>query len=450
MKKLLLSLLMIGGAAHSQSWIEQATGFPDASRGINEIDIVDPNTVWAIAYDGSGAGAIVQEFTRTTDGGETWTPGLIEMNDPGLEINNLSAVSADVAFVSALDTEVGMFGKVFRTTDGGMTWEDAIPEGYVTDATLSSFLNLVHFFDANTGITQGDPIGTGVGEYEIYRTTDGGFTWSLLPGSAIPNPATGEYGYNGGNVGAGSRFWFVTNKGNIYRTDDQGATWQKFDTPLTDFAGTNAGGTLYMSDNNIGLILRRTGSGAAATYTVHRTTDGGATWGASEEWTGGSYLLLSYVPGTTTIMATSASNTEANGSQYSNDNGVTWTLIDEGVQRGVNSFLNGTTGWAGGFNQDETTGGIFKFDGVLSVGTSNVAKFAATPNPTNGIMEISNANSPISEVTAFDLLGKQVYSKKFSAVNNAQIDLSAVNTGTYMVRVTDAAGAHQVIKVVKY
>jgi len=89
MKKLLLTLTLIGSLANAQSWNSQATGFADASRGISEIHIIDANTVWGLAFDGSGGGAVVQEFTRTTNGGTTWTPGIIEMGNALLEINSI-------------------------------------------------------------------------------------------------------------------------------------------------------------------------------------------------------------------------------------------------------------------------------------------------------------------------------------------------------------------------
>ena len=37
-------------------WIEQASGFTTASRGIRFLDAIDNDTAWAIAYDGSGGG----------------------------------------------------------------------------------------------------------------------------------------------------------------------------------------------------------------------------------------------------------------------------------------------------------------------------------------------------------------------------------------------------------
>jgi photosystem II stability/assembly factor-like uncharacterized protein len=449
MKKLLLSVFVLtAGGIYAQSWTEQNSGFATPSRGINEIDIVDANTVWAIPYDGDGVAPVenVQEFTKTTDGGTTWTAGIVDLGDPLLAINNISAIDGQTAFISAIDGAVGG-GGVYKTTDGGASWINSNPGGYISS---TSFLNVVHFYDANVGISAGDPTGPGNGEFEVFKTVNGGATWTQVSSAALPNPLLDEWGYNGGNVAAGNSFWFVTNKGRIYRTTDQGVTWTAYQTPISDFSSTALGGTIYFSNNTNGVLLKRTGSGATATYTLYKTTDGGATWDAGAPYTGGDNKVLAYVPGTSTIVATNASSVGTPGSAYSSDNGTTWTTIDTGTQRGVVSFFDGSTGWAGGFNLDETSGGIYKFSGNL--GLSNVAdrqQISATPNPTSGMLQVSNSNANITDVVVFDILGKQVYSAQFNALNEVNLDLTPLKTGAYILKATSETGATQTLKIMK-
>lgn len=441
MKKLLLSVVLLsGGAAFAQSWVEQNTGFFAESRGIGEIQIVDANTVWALAYDGSGANENVQEFTKTTDGGITWTPGTIDVGDPNLEINNIMPVSADVAFVSTVDPNAGL-GAVYQTLDGGLTWFNPVPQAF---QSATSFCNWVHFFDENTGVAIGDPIAGN--QFEHWRTTDGGASWELV---STPTALSGEWGYNGGNVAVGNTMWAPTNKGKILRTSDAGATWVKLNSPISDFGAAAINGRLLFSDANTGMLLATTNSGA--TYVVYRTFDGGSTWSAATPFTGGFNRILTYIPGTTTIVATGISATPPAipGSAYSNDNGETWTTIDSGEQRGVTDFLDGSTGWAAGFNVNETTGGIFKLDGSLSTNEQIIyGKLKAYPNPTNGILTIAG-DAQITEVVLFDLLGKQVLSQEFTAVNQAEVSLSSLQTGAYIARIKDAAGNMQTIQVTK-
>ena len=443
MKKVLLSAMVLASTAtFAQGWTTQSSGFSEPSRGVNKINIVNPSVVWALAYDGIDLENDIQDFTRTTDGGNTWIPGTVAEAD-GMILTNISAIDGMTAYVGAVSGDFGM-GGVYKTTDGGVTWQALNEENYVNE---DSFFNVVHFFDANNGVTQGDPIDGG--GYELFRTSDAGATWTAV---TAPLPQSGEWGYNGGNTYAGSSFWFVTNKGNIYRTSDMGMTFQKFSAPVTDFAGTNAGGELLFSDDNVGMLVRRLGSTTSPNFTIFRTFDGGATWDAGTPSTAplaaGSYT---YVPGTQVVVKTSGNQADP-GSAYSEDNGATWTVFGAAEQRLGVEFINGTTGWSGGFNADQNTGGMFKFDGAFTLSTNDVAaakKFTASPNPTSGILTLSSDNGTISEVYVIDMLGKQVLSSQFDSVNTASINMSSLNAGVYIVSTKDASGKVEVTRVVK-
>ena len=149
-------------------WIAQNSGFSASSRGINYISIADANTVWATAYDGSGGGANVQEFTKTTNGGQTWTPGTINLGNSGLGISMVHAIDANTAWVAAYPTAGGQTGGIWKTTNGGNSWSRQNSASYNNAA---SFTNVVYFWDANVGFCQGDPIN---GEFELYTTNNGG------------------------------------------------------------------------------------------------------------------------------------------------------------------------------------------------------------------------------------------------------------------------------------
>ncbi|MES2545462.1 MAG: T9SS type A sorting domain-containing protein [Bacteroidota bacterium] len=448
MKKSLLSLLLLSfsGTILAQSWDVQNTGFTTASRGINQIEIVDANTVWAIAYDGVTPTNVVQEFTKTTNGGSLWTPGTINVGNTALQFTNLSAISATTAWIGAFNPNTGI-GGTWKTIDGGATWNKQNPTKYATSG--QSWFNGVHFFDANNGVTVGDPL---AGEFEIYITSDGGANWTSPNPANIPDPeAAGEYGYGGSIAFAGNSFWFATSEGNLYRTTDMGATWSKFSTPLPDFGGYStptASGKVYFSDNNNGVILgtRNTGS----SYILYTTTDGGANWDSGTAYAGGYNRALAYVPNTLTIYATGINATAPSvaGSSYSTDNGVTFTNIDSGTQRGFVSFLDANTGWCAGFNTDSTTGGIFKFNPTLGVNDFKTNKqIIVTPNPSTGIIQLTGAK--IKEVNVYDLLGKRVYNSKFNALNEVSINLSSLQTGTYVLKATNELGAIQTMKILK-
>lgn len=446
MKKLLLtfSLITLTSISNAQ-WTSQATGFSAASRGLSQIKIVDANTVWGMAYDGSGLGANVQEFTRTTNGGISWTSGLIDVGNTVWELNNISPVSATTAWVSAInnitgDANIGV-GYIYKTSDGGVSWASQCETCFQVAGT--SFLNGVYFFNDNVGVAYGDPEGV---EYEIYRTIDGGATWTRVPGANIPNPLTGEYGYNNTPVASGGTLWFPTNKGRLYRTVDQGATWTVSQAPLLDFGSTAQSGTAVFSDANNGLLLKNVVAGAVTTRTYATTTNGGTTWSATAPFTG-TRFILNYIPGTTTIVATSAAVPV--GTSISTNNGATWTEVEALEQRGASAFLNGSTGWCAGFSTDPLTDGVFKLTGPL--GTENFENsntFKVYPNPANSVITIAAAaNLDSYLLTVTDVTGKTIMTKTLNGIEST-LDISSLSSGAYFFELR-SDNTKEVVKILK-
>jgi len=153
-------------------WVEQASGFWEASRGIDYVCAVDENIAWAKNYDGSGAGAAVQEFTRTIDGGATWEADAIFGAPDEGDLAMIFGLDADHAWVPI---HSGDPQGIWATTDGGDTWTHQTTANY---NGVGAFPNIVHFWDENNGWCQGDPVD---GYYEMYTTTDGGNNWVRVP-----------------------------------------------------------------------------------------------------------------------------------------------------------------------------------------------------------------------------------------------------------------------------
>ena len=64
MKKLLLTgFALVSMVSQAQTWVDQATQFP-LNFGVDEMVIVDANTVWIFAYDGSGGGTSQKLFLK--------------------------------------------------------------------------------------------------------------------------------------------------------------------------------------------------------------------------------------------------------------------------------------------------------------------------------------------------------------------------------------------------
>lgn len=340
------------GSLAESAWIEQNTHFAAAFRGVWLTDIVDDNTAWILTYDGTG-GSITRDFAVTSDAGTTWTPGEIDVATnyaPG----DISAVSATTAWLAVYDVNGG--GGIYKTDDAGATWTHQSSAAF---DNASSFTNVIHMFNENDGYCQGDPIN---GEFEIYTTTDGGETWTLLDGANIPDPESGEMGWTGVADAVGDIAWFGTNTGRIFKSTDKGQTWSVYDSGEANVS------TISFSDADNGVAICQVTNqttGTIESWTMIKTDDGGETWSAIP--VADQYLSdVSAVPGTAGMyVGTKISATiDLNFSAYTQDYGTTWTVLDDSIQYTNVEMFSASTGWAGGFNWDENSGGIYKWVGL--------------------------------------------------------------------------------------
>jgi photosystem II stability/assembly factor-like uncharacterized protein len=373
---LIFAFLAISAYTKAQ-WVEQATGFTTPSRGINMVDIVNPNVVWALAYDGSGSNKTINEFTRTVNAGTLWTPGqVLGGNTYGLGC--ISAISDQVAWVTlynGVGNQDATCG-VYKTTDGGSTWT------HMTGALQgsASFPDNVHFWDANSGMCHGD---VNNGYFEIYTTTNGGTTWTRVPQSNInATVASGEGGWTGVIDAVGdSTVMFGTNKGKIYISNDRGFHWFGVATGIIPASSGTMGCThIAFIDEMNGLAAQ--GYNAAASngdtsLQIFQTSDGGHTW-AAVNYTGRAFSnSLAAVQGSPDTYVSDGGNpnynASATGVTYSWNGAQAWTAMDAtlGTQFLACDWYNDSTAWAGHFNTDASTGGIWQWTGHLEQPVAN-------------------------------------------------------------------------------
>jgi photosystem II stability/assembly factor-like uncharacterized protein len=448
MKKILLTILLaVSFCANAQFWTEKATGFTTPDRSLNSISIVDANVIWANAFDNfdpSNQDYTVKEYTKSTDGGNTWIPGTIDLGANSTDMGSgcITAISATTAWISVIPGAINT-GGIWKTTDGGINWNKQTTALF--NNALESYANFVYFWDVNNGVAQGDPEG---GEFEIYTTSDGGTNWIRVPAANIPDPdIAGEYGYNNRHSISGNTIWFGTDKGRIFKSSDKGLTWTVSNSVYsTDFALDR----FTFSDANKGLLAKYVLDQPSLLYS---TTDGGENW--IPVITSGTIFKdhITYILGTSIVVSAQESVTSNGntGSSYSTDDGLTWTTIDSGVFHGTLAFLNDTFGFSAGINTSSTVGGISKFTGIPLKAPSFDAKnkISAYPNPTNGILHLNSENSLIKQASVFDLLGRKVYNPEFSALNKVDLDLKSLQTGAYILKVTSDSGKMETMKIMK-
>ncbi|MBK9731250.1 MAG: T9SS type A sorting domain-containing protein [Chitinophagaceae bacterium] len=440
MRKTLLFLIatFFLAANVSAQWIEQVTGL-SVNRAVNQIVITSQNTAWVSAFD-AAAGANVRDYSRTTDGGATWTAGTVSAAPTSYNWSCLAAVDANTAWAMFFKNTATATGRIYKTTDGGTTWTQQ-GTGVIFNTSGVSFPDVLHFWDANIGVAVGDPVN---GEFEIYTTTDGGTTWTPVPGANIPDPTAGEYGLTRSFAARGNTFWFGTNAGRVFRSTDYGATWTVYSTGTT-----NAVVSLDFADDMTGWIEMSDPS-TFAFLSLYRTYDGGDTW---TDITPSDYFYnasgpgdISFVPNTTSTIVAAGYDTNSAlfGSEYSLDGGDTWVEIDNDVIHLTVEFYDNITAWSGGLSVDQSTGGISKYDGgFVATGIAPVVSdytFKLYPNPSDGLFYISfdaENNLPINlQIT--DAMGKLVMQTSYKDKSQLwlkSIDMRKFQNGVYFLKI---------------
>ena len=331
-------------------------------------------------------------------------------------------------------------GGVHQTTNGGTTWTSMTPAGGYTNA--AAFTNVVCFVTPSVGIIQGDPVG---GEYEIWRTTNGGAAWTKIPGASIANPTSGEYGLVNIYTKYGTNdIWFGTNKNRVLHSSDGGLTWTASNTMTSSIGAVLGVNDIAFTDANNGLAAVYFGPTGSGTLTLWRTTNGGATWTQvpSVDPNFGKNDFCA-IPGTSWYASVGAGT----GNQiisYSTDHGTTWNSWGgSNIQYLMIDFVNNNTGWAGSFSSQTNIGqeGMFKYSG-LPLGVQNNASIPMAvslyPNPSTGVFTI---NMPPAKdgavITVFDVLGKQVYSEnvKTASFESYTLNLQHLGKGIYSINI---------------
>jgi len=335
-------------------WEEQASGFWEESRGINFMDAVDENTAWAVGYDGTGGGLYETIYTKTTDGGNLWEADWIFVDD-GYGLGNICGLDGNTAWAAVFNsvTQDEKCG-IYKTTNGGSSWTHQFEGPY-------SFANNVWFFNENEGVAMGDQLDD---YFEVYTSDDGGTTWTRVPKANFLGlqAEPGEAGWTYCMDAIGDTILFGSNVGNVYLSTDKGHTWTGSYSGC-DVGGLNPGvNVIAFKDSNNGLA----GHDNGVSYDLYTTSDGGQNWA---EITPDGFVYqsgLSYVPGTTNMYISTGGAQDYSGASYSLDGGQTWASFYEmeGIQMLANDFVEGVgqaIGWAGSFNTDETTGGMYKY-----------------------------------------------------------------------------------------
>jgi photosystem II stability/assembly factor-like uncharacterized protein len=329
-----LALFVMLTLAASPSWQAQTGASTERLRGVS---VVNDRVAWASGNKGT--------VTRTIDGGATWT--LIPV--PGaetLDFRDIEAFDQNSAYI--LSIGAGDKSRIYKTTDGGKTWN-----AQFTNADPKAFYDAIAFWDVSTGLAMGDPVD---GRFTVIRTTNGGKTWVPMPPENIPPALEGDGAFAASGtclIVQGSRnAWFGTGgaaRARVYRSTDQGLTWQVSDTPISPGSSSAGVFSIAFADALNGMVVggdyRKE---QESSDNIAITQDGGKTW--TLEGVGrlrGFRSAVAFVPSSKgrSLVAVGPA-----GADWSTDGGRTWTGIGDPGFHALSIAPDGRSAWAVGEN----------------------------------------------------------------------------------------------------
>ncbi len=285
------------------------------------------------------AGGTDQLLKKTTDAGQTWND-LILPSAPNYYIYDIDFINASTGYV------LGFFlfeSRIWKTTDGGSSWSTQTTGG-------ANYLNNLYFLNANTGFASGGSFGG-----EVIRTTNGGVNWNLIYTDSYAKHSmiflNAQTGYCG------------SDQGRMYRTTDAGNSW--------NFVLSDGG----IDVHSLNFINATTGFGFGSGSVYIKTTDGGDNWYESQ--TIGASTSSQYFDAAVTSSGTIHAAGTYGAMVRSTNSGADFTFkpsVTDGYVSDI-EFINTTTGYAvTGFNH----GDILKTTDAGSTWVSQVSTYTTS------------------------------------------------------------------------
>ncbi|MCY4398568.1 MAG: glycosyl hydrolase [Gemmatimonadetes bacterium] len=216
------------------SWQNITDGYFGGSIGAVRVADSDPNVIYVGqgSVDIRGNTSTGRGAWKSMDAGRTWTfIGLPEAGQIGrIEVHPRDH---DLVYMAALGHPFGKNPErgIFRSRDGGDTWEHVLA---LNDSTGASDLtmDMTNPRILYAGMWRGErkpwALISGAEEGGVYKSTDGGDSWTRL-GGGLPEGIVGKVGVSVSPADP-DRVWAIIEAepdGGVYRSDDGGATWTR-------------------------------------------------------------------------------------------------------------------------------------------------------------------------------------------------------------------------------
>ena len=271
---LLAAACLCAGLARAASPLGNWTQISSPPGGDAACFVFDANTP-GVALAGSSGGLIY----RSTDGGASWTKITVGGANEEFRIIGQSTTQTGVFYaVSTGNSPSGASGLIYASRDDGVTWAALANQPPATQGFARGLGRGIAIAPGGQTIVLSDHYGG------IYRTTDGGQTWT----TPLPYPQSRPYGLAqdpqtpGTLLAAGySLDASGAQHASIFRSADFGATWTTV-TPAALNVGaypTTLAIAIQPGTNTVFATYEATSATTGnALAGVARSTDGGLTW----------------------------------------------------------------------------------------------------------------------------------------------------------------------------
>jgi len=280
-------------------------------------------------------------WARTTDGGLTWHTGVVPGAD-SLQFRDAHGIDASTAYLLSIGN--GPQSRIYRTGDGGTTWTLLF-----RSEDQTAFFDCFGFWDDSSALAFSDSF---EGRFRIISTTDGA-TWTAISPDVLPAAADGEGAFAASGTclvtHGDSTAWIGTgasdNGARVLRTTDRGRTWSVASTPIVRGPSAGIASLAVRSPLELAALGGDIAQPDSVMDNVALSTDAGETWtlGARTPFPGAVYGAA-YVPGAPTAALVAVG---PGGVALSNDGAQTWTLLDTLNHWSV-GFASPSRGWAVG------------------------------------------------------------------------------------------------------
>lgn len=192
-------------------------------------------TIFGINFFDSNNGVIYKDglILKTTDGGQTWN---VKYNDAGYA-SDMEFINNNIGFISGGITYDGYSeGEIHKTTDAGNSWSKL--------NITSSEINSMYFLNETTGYFSNF-------DHQLLKTSDGGQTFQIIS-NQLPILFY-DLIFTSDNKA------YAVGNGGVYRTLDGGVTWtQDYDSGSEIFTAIEktSNGNIY-AVGNMGTILKK-------------------------------------------------------------------------------------------------------------------------------------------------------------------------------------------------